>query len=122
MVSEGKLTYQDIMIFDESRNYNVPVYSFSPYSNIIVACEKDTIYSIVEDISRLLGCSCISSKGLCSLGAMEQLIRKIQLSKDEPLTEMLFCQVLFPAKKRRNSHFFSKGFSLPSAGIMHPCA
>lgn len=89
MVSEGKLTYQDIMIFDESRNYNVPVYSFSPYSNIIVACEKDTIYSIVEDISRLLGCSCISSKGLCSLGAMEQLIRKIQLSKDEPLTEII---------------------------------
>lgn len=89
MVSAGYLTYQDIMIFDESRNYNVPLYAFSPYSNIIVACEKDTIYSIVEDISRLLGCSCISSKGLCSLGAMEQLIRKIQLSKNEPLTEIV---------------------------------
>lgn len=89
MVSAGYLTYQDIMIFDESRNYNVPLYDFSPYSNIIVACEKDTIYSIVKDISRLLGCSCISSKGLCSLGAMEQLIRKIQLSKNEPLTEIV---------------------------------
>lgn len=89
LVSEEKLTYQDIMIFDESRKYNVPLYSFSPYTNIIVACEKDTVYSIVEDISDLLGCSCISSKGLCSLGAMEQLIRKIQASKDYPLEKII---------------------------------
>lgn len=89
MVSEGHLTYQDIMIFDESRNYSVPIYTFNPYSNIIVACEKDTTYSIVRDISSLLGCSCISSKGLCSLGTMEQLIRKIQWSKGESLTEII---------------------------------
>lgn len=89
LVKEGQLTYQDIMIFDESRNYNVPLYSFSPYTNVIVACEKDTIYSVVNDISNLLGCSCISSKGLCSLGAMEQLIRRIQASKDYPLEEIV---------------------------------
>lgn len=33
----------------------------------------------------------------------------------------VFCQVLFP-EKSVGIPFFSKGFSLPSAGIMHPCA
>ena len=34
---------------------------------------------------------------------------------------VVFCQVLF-LKKSVEIPFFSKGFSLPSAGIMHPCA
>lgn len=56
LVGEGKLSYKDIMITDESRNMNVPErYYFSPYRNIVVACEKDTIFNIVRDISELLG-------------------------------------------------------------------
>lgn len=79
LVKEGSLTYKDIMICDESRSHSVPEqYVFSPYRNIIVACEKDTIFQFVKDISTLLGCSCISSKGICGFGAMETLLRKIR--------------------------------------------
>lgn len=53
-------------------------YTFSPYRNIVVCCEKDTIYSVVNDISSLLGCSCISTKGLNGFGAMETLMRRIK--------------------------------------------
>lgn len=91
LVKEGKLTYKDIMICDESRNYNVPGrYSFSPYKNIIVACEKDTIFQFVSDISVLLGCSCISSKGICGFGAMETLLRKIRDNSENNISELIF--------------------------------
>lgn len=91
LVKEGQLTYQDIMIVDESRKLNVPsAYSFSPYRNIIVCCEKDTIYQIVNDISLLLGCSCISTKGLNGFGAMETLMRKIKDNTDNPVDEIVF--------------------------------
>lgn len=91
LVREGQLTYKDIMIHDESRNYNVPdYYSFSPYRNIIVCCEKDTIFQIVNDISVLLGCSCISSKGLCGFGAMETLLRKIRDNSENNISELVF--------------------------------
>lgn len=36
--------------------------------------------------------------------------------------EMLFFVKYFSLKKASEFPFFSKGFSLPSAGIMHPCA
>lgn len=91
LVKEGQLTYQDIMIVDESRKLNVPsCYSFSPYRNIIVCCEKDTIYNIVNDISVLLGCSCISTKGLNGFGAMETLMRKIKNNAEYPVDEIVF--------------------------------
>lgn len=91
LVKEGKLTYQDIMIVDESRKLNVPSsYAFSPYRNIIVCCEKDTIYNIVNDISTLLGCSCISTKGLNGFGAMETLMRRIRDDSDNSVDEIVF--------------------------------
>lgn len=91
LVKEGKLTYRDIMICDESRNYSVPDrYSFSPYRNIVVCCEKDTIFQVVKDISLLLGCSCISSKGICGFGAMETLLRKIRDNSENKVSELIF--------------------------------
>lgn len=36
--------------------------------------------------------------------------------------ECLFFVKYFSLKKASEFPFFSKGFSLPSAGIMHPCA
>lgn len=91
LVKQGKLTYRDIMICDESRNYNVPDrYSFSPYKNIVVCCEKDTIFQFIRDISELLGCSAISSKGLCAFGAMETLLRKIRDNSENEIKELVF--------------------------------
>lgn len=91
LVKEGQLTYKDIRICDESRNYSVPEqYVFSPYRNIIVACEKDTVFQFVKDISTLLGCSCISSKGICGFGAMETLLRKIRDNSENSVSELVF--------------------------------
>lgn len=91
LVKEGQLTYQDIMIVDKSRELNVPDrYTFSPYRNIIVCCEKDTIYSVVSDISSALGCSCISTKGLNGFGAMETLMRRIKDHSDNEVDEIVF--------------------------------
>jgi len=91
LVKEGQLTYQDIMIVDKSRELNVPdKYTFSPYRNIIVCCEKDTIYSVVSDISSALGCSCISTKGLNGFGAMETLMRRIKDHSDNEVDEIVF--------------------------------
>jgi len=81
LVKDGVLSYKDLNIEDESRKKQVPYYYNNFYSNIILAVEKDTIYNVVKDIAELLGCSCISSKGLCSLGAMENLLRQVQESK-----------------------------------------
>ncbi len=62
VVTKGELTYRDIMIADESRKHYVPYsFDFAPYRNIVVVCEKDTIYNIVYDIASVLGCSIFSS-------------------------------------------------------------
>lgn len=91
LVRQGQLTYKDIMIKDESRNMNVPdSYVFSPYRNIVVCCEKDTIFNIVKDISVLLGCSCMSSKGICGYGAMENLMRQIRDNSENTYNEVVF--------------------------------
>ena len=39
-----------------------------------------------------------------------------------PFVFMVFFVKYFSLKKASEFPFFSKGFSLPSAGIMHPCA
>lgn len=79
------------MIVDKSRELNVPDrYTFSPYRNIIVCCEKDTIYSVVSDISDTLGCSCISTKGLNGFGAMETLMRRIKDNSNNKVDEIVF--------------------------------
>ena len=62
--------------------------TFSPYRNIIACCEKDTIYSVVSDISDTLGCSCISTKGLNGFGAMETLMRRIKDNSDNEVEEI----------------------------------
>lgn len=83
------LTYQSLHILDNSRQRNNPSNYYdvenlttygnqvttAPYSNIIIATEKDTVFNIIKDIAKLFGCSCISSKGQNSLGAMEDLVR-----------------------------------------------
>ena len=91
-VKEGVMTYQDIMILDESRNYDVPQFGFHPYSNIIVAVEKDTVYRIIRDIADLLKCSYLSCKGQVSLGSVEQIIRGVEYCsrhEDHPYEEII---------------------------------
>lgn len=97
LLRKGKLTFSDLGIKDISRQksnpreiyYNVGGKSFSykgsvaPYPNILIATEKDTVYSIISSISQLYGCSSISCKGQNSLGAME-LIVKGMFGKDMP--------------------------------------
>ncbi|MHB1167346.1 MAG: toprim domain-containing protein [Carboxydocellales bacterium] len=89
LLRRGMLTYRDLWIVDQSRQRSNPKCSYysvntqtygyqaniAPYSNIIIATEKDTVYNIISDIAALFGCSCISSKGQNSLGAMEGLLR-----------------------------------------------
>ena len=88
-VKEGELSYQDLHIEDESRNRSVKsYYSFSPCRNIAICVEKDTTYKLINDISNLLGCSCYSSKGLNSLGAMESFIRSIRDNSTDPVTDI----------------------------------
>lgn len=96
LLRRGALTYQDLWIADQSRQKQNPrsqyytvsneTYGYkatiAPYSNIIIATEKDTVYNIISDIARLFGCSCISSKGQNSLGAMELLIRGMKGNYD----------------------------------------
>ena len=91
LVKMGILKYSDIRIIDESRRRenpaikriipNIETYGYqttaADYPHIIIATEKDTIYSIIADIASFFGCSCISGKGQNSLAAMEDLIRKI---------------------------------------------
>lgn len=43
-------------------------------------------------------------------------------AKTEIFAMYLFFVKYFSLKKASEFPFFSKGFSLPSAGIMHPCA
>lgn len=91
LLRRGELTYKQLHILDNSRqranprtqymNVNSQVFGYkvniAPYSNIIIATEKDTVYNIISAIAELFGCSCISCKGQNSLGAMEDLVRKI---------------------------------------------
>lgn len=94
LLRRGYLTYSDLHILDNSRSRSNPrptyyttnnkIYGYkatiAPYSNIIVATEKDTVYNIIRDIAQLFGCSCISCKGQNSLGAMEDLVRGMKLA------------------------------------------
>lgn len=89
LLRRGYLTYKKLHISDTSRQKENPrkkyyctsldTYGYqvtaAPYSNIIIATEKDTVYNIISDLAELFGCSCISSKGQNALGAMEKLIR-----------------------------------------------
>lgn len=89
LVKMGVLNYTDLRIVDESRRRETPesryittraqTYGYktniAPYPNIIISTEKDTVYSIIEDIAQFFGCSCISGKGQNSLAAMEDLLR-----------------------------------------------
>ncbi len=97
LLKRGYITYRDLSIVDNSRqranplNYydveDVTIYgnqvNIAPYSNIIIATEKDTVYNIIKDIAKLFGTSCISSKGQNSLGAMEDLVRGMHGNYDE---------------------------------------
>ena len=76
LLRKGELTFADLGIYDISRQksnpreiyYNVGGRSFSykgsiaPYPNILIATEKDTVYSIISSIAQLYGCSSISCK------------------------------------------------------------
>ena len=89
LLRKGELTFSDLGISDISRQksnprekfYNVGGNSFSykgtiaPYPNILIATEKDTVYSIISSIANLYGCSSVSCKGQNSLGAMELIVK-----------------------------------------------
>jgi len=87
LLRKGKLTFSDLGIHDISRqkstprvyNYGVNGYTYqanvTPYPNILIATEKDTVYSIISKIADLYGCSAISCKGQNSLGAMEAIVK-----------------------------------------------
>jgi hypothetical protein len=87
--NNGIVAYQDLHIVDESRSRKVKsYYSFSPCRNIAICVEKDTTYNLICDISDLLGCSCYSAKGLNSVGAMEDFIRKIRDNSHETVKDI----------------------------------
>jgi hypothetical protein len=87
LLRKGMLTFADLGIQDISRqksspiqmSYGVDGYTYqanvTPYPNILIATEKDTVYSIISKIADLYGCSSISCKGQNSLGAMESIIK-----------------------------------------------
>ena len=55
----------------------------------------------------------------------EDCIKGIDLQLSSPVCQgmdLVFFVKYFSLKKASEFPFFSKGFSLPSAGIMHPCA
>lgn len=85
----GVLTYKDLLVVDASRAKENPYSSYvnvkretygyqvtsEPYSNILLTAEKDTVYTIIQDMAQIFGCSCLSGKGHNSFAAMEYLIR-----------------------------------------------
>lgn len=90
LIRLGALTsYRDIRVVDESRQRENPeeryrvqdeeVYGYkvnvAPHPNIILATEKDTVYSLIKDLAQLYGCSCISGHGQNAFSAMEDLLR-----------------------------------------------
>lgn len=103
LLRRGYLTYKQLHIVDNSRQRKNPrsmyytvdnsVYGYkatlAPYSNIIIATEKDTVYNIIKDIAQLFGCSCISCKGQNSLGAMEDLVRGMNLADSDSEEELI---------------------------------
>jgi len=102
LLRRGFLTYRDLHVLDNSRQRSNPrptyyttdiaIYGYkatiAPYSNIIIATEKDTVYDNIHDIAQLFGCSCISCKGQNSLGAMEALVRGIVSAQKDNLFEI----------------------------------
>ena len=56
--------------------------------------------------------------------AMLEACAKVEVISEEWASNvyMMFFVKYFSLKKASEFPFFSKGFSLPSAGIMHPCA
>lgn len=89
LLRKGYLTYADLNIFDTSRQKQNPqesyytvsnrTYSYkgsiTPYPNILIATEKDTVYNIIAQLAALFGCTCISCKGQNALGAMEYIVK-----------------------------------------------
>lgn len=56
---------------------------------------------------------------------VKAIIASFMADKEEPVERKeiaVFFVKYFSLKKASEFPFFSKGFSLPSAGIMHPCA
>lgn len=108
LLRRGFLTYSDIHVLDNSRQRSNPretyyttdntIYGYkatiAPYSNIIIATEKDTVYNIIHDIASLFGCSCISCKGQNSLGAMEALVRGIVRAHRSEDIELEYIHIL----------------------------
>ena len=62
------------------------------------------------------------STRLVTEGALEPFFFLYTDDSIQGNTETLFFVKYFSLKKASEFPFFSKGFSLPSAGIMHPCA
>lgn len=102
LLRKGMLTFSDLGINDISRQKENPHESYytvdskvfgykgnvTPYPNILIATEKDTVYSVISKIATLYGASCISCKGQNSLGAMESIVKgmfKSQKQSEEPV-------------------------------------
>lgn len=97
LLRRGELMFSDLSISDTSRQKENPSESYytvsnetfgykgslSPYPNLLIATEKDTVYQIIKNLASLFGCSCISSKGQNSLGAMEVIIEGMFDSEEE---------------------------------------
>lgn len=89
LVRGGYLTYKDLNISDTSRqkenpasyysSVSISTYGYkvtiSPYSNVIVLVEKDTVYQVVANLAKIFGLSCISAKGQSAFAAAEYLLR-----------------------------------------------
>lgn len=98
LVRLGAVSYQDLRIVDTSRQRDTPsslyrtvdpqTYGYqvtaAPYPNIIISTEKDTVYGIIADIANFFGCSAISGKGQNSLAAMEDLLRQMEETAENP--------------------------------------
>lgn len=102
LLRKGMLTFSDLGINDISRKKENPFEKYytvdskvfgykgnvTPYPNILIATEKDTVYSVISKIATLYGASCISCKGQNSLGAMESIIKGMFYSQkisEEPI-------------------------------------
>lgn len=97
LLRKGMLTFSDLGINDISRQKSNPyehyytvdskVFGYkgnvTPYPNILIATEKDTVYSIISRIADLYGASAISCKGQNSLGAMESIVKGMFHSKNK---------------------------------------
>ena len=96
LVRSGECSYADLRIVDNSRRRFTPeTFVSSPgvdtftydvttpqYPHIIISTEKDTVYSIIENIASFFGLSCLSGKGQNSLACMEDILSKADIEKD----------------------------------------